>query len=300
RSIKGAQHRVEGLHFEIRKQLLEYDDIANEQRKIIYDQRDYHMASENVHDTVIAIIESILKNLIYKHMPPDALEEQWDLPILQKELANFYHIEIDLQSLLDKQPNITAEELANKIVKMAIDSYQSKQANFDNQVIYQIEKSVLLQVLDNQWKDHLVAMDYLRQSVGLRGYAQKDPRQEYKRESFFLFESLLEAYRQEVCSVLLHYNMFSAEQLEQLESHKRAQLDRERESMQLQHSNPDSVYTNNSDDNQTEGDTEYSNESKLQPVRREHPKIGRNDKCFCGSGHKYKNCHGLVSSTSFT
>lgn len=296
RSIKGAQHRVEGLHFEIRKQLLEYDDIANEQRKIIYDQRDYLMAAANVHDTVLSIIETAFTALVHKYMPPETLEEQWDIQGLEKELASTYHLHVDIHSLLQDDQSLGSAEITEKIWRMAIKSYEDKQVNFDIHVIHQIERSVLLQVLDNQWKDHLVAMDYLRQSVGLRGYAQKDPKQEYKREAFYLFESLLDVYRQEVCSILMHYNMFSTEQFEELEEQKRAQLERERGAMQLKHNNPESIFSE--DSHQVEKDLAENTSVKAVPIRREHPKIGRNDKCFCGSGNKYKNCHGLVNSDS--
>jgi len=293
RSIKGAQHRVEGLHFDIRKSLLEYDDIANEQRKIIYDQRDYLMTADNVHETVLSLIESVMTGLVHKYMPPDSLEEQWDIEALQKDLASNYHIDFDVTNFLEKDQSFGVTDVVAKVSQLAIDLYQQKQGNFEKNVIYQIEKNVLLQVLDNLWKDHLVAMDYLRQSVGLRGYAQKDPRQEYKREAFYLFESLLDNYRQEVCSILLHYNMFSDDQLAQLEEQKRSQSERDLEKMQLEHSAPASAYMNESEVGF--GETEFNIKSSDQ-YRRETPKIGRNDKCYCGSGQKFKNCHGLVTS----
>ena len=294
RSIKGAQHRVEGLHFEIRKQLLEYDDIANEQRKIIYDQRDYLMTANDVHETVLSLMESIMTSVVHKYMPPNSLEEQWDVAGLQNELVNVYHLDLNLTEMLDSNQSFGVEEIVEKVSKTAIELYQQKQANFEPNIIYQIEKSVLLQVLDNQWKDHLVAMDHLRQSVGLRGYAQKDPKQEYKREAFYLFESLLENYRQEVCSILLHYNMFSDDQLSQLEDQKKAKAEREQDQMQLQHSSPQSAFTGQ---NHEEGEFDAENDSRRpEQFIRDTPKVGRNEKCYCGSGHKYKNCHGLVTS----
>lgn len=287
RSIESAQRRVEGLHFEIRKQLLEYDDIANEQRKIIYDQRDYLMTSEDVHQTVVALIKSVMTNLVYKYLPQDTLEEQWDIAELEKELNNNFHINIDLQRFLEQDTGKGTQEVVDEIVHMALNTYENKQAGFNSAVIHQIEKSILLQVLDNQWKEHLVAMDHLRQSVGLRGYAQKDPKQEYKREAFYLFESLLNNYQHEVCTVLLHYNMFSEDQLKQLEDHKREQIERERAQMQEQHNSPDSIYAEASS---AEEDVDHKNET----VRREHPKTGRNEVCFCGSGKKFKFCHGRI------
>lgn len=296
RSIKGAQHRVEGLHFDIRKQLLEYDDIANEQRKIIYDQRDYLMSADNVHETVLLLIESVMTSLVHKYMPPDSLEEQWDITSLQNELTNTYHLDLDINKFIESDQSIGVDEVVEKVIKTATSFYQQKQANFESLVISQIEKSVLLQVLDNQWKDHLIAMDYLRQSVGLRGYAQKDPRQEYKREAFYLFESLLDTYRQEVCSILMHYNMFSSDQLAQLEEQKRSKMERELNQMQLQHNAPASAFSATISDEQNEYENNQEQHAKTEQFRRDQPKIGRNDKCFCGSGHKFKNCHGLVTT----
>ncbi len=293
RSIESAQRRVEGLHFEIRKQLLEYDDIANEQRKIIYDQRDYLMTAEDVHQTVLSFISNVITNTVYKFMPADSLEEQWQVDSLQTELKNQYHLDLDINKYLRDNQAAGTEEVLVMALKQATDSYNAKQAGFEKTVIDQIEKSVLLQVLDNQWKDHLVAMDQLRQSVGLRGYAQKDPRQEYKREAFHLFESLLENYQQEICSVLLHYNMFSEEQLHQLEDIKRQQIEKERQLMTEQHNAPGSIYSNF--EASEEGDSLQSQEehhNRPVTIKRAHPKIGRNEVCFCGSGKKYKICHG--------
>jgi preprotein translocase subunit SecA len=298
RSIEGAQRRVEGLHFEIRKNLLEYDDIANEQRKIIYDQRNFLMTEPNVHQTVKAIMQSVVENAIQKYMPANAVEDQWDISSLERELASKYHINISIQEMLDKDRHIGPEEVRSSLINDALVGYESKQANFDQNVIDRIEKNVLLQVLDNQWREHLVAMDHLRQSVGLRGYAQKDPKQEYKRESFLLFESLLDNYQQEVVSVLLHYNMFSGDLLEQLEQNKREQAERERQQMQMQHQAPGSVFGQASENEQEANIVSIDKVHK--PIRRDHPKIGRNDKCFCGSGNKYKHCHGMISNASTT
>lgn len=295
RSIEGAQRRVEGLHFEIRKQLLEYDDIANEQRQIIYDQRNYLMESEEVHDTVLSLIRNVVTNTVYRHMPADSLEEQWDTETLQAELSNQYHLDFEVQGFLDTNQSAGIQDLIEILTQHAVDSYHGKQSNFESTVIYQIEKSILLQVLDTQWKEHLVAMDHLRQSVGLRGYAQKDPKQEYKREAFLLFESLLTNYQQEVCSVLLHYNMFSKEQLEQLQQYKRERAERERELMQEQHNSPSSAFEHPEEEGGQQQDAvDGEHGFKPETIRRDHPKIGRNDACYCGSNIKYKNCHGKV------
>lgn len=295
RSIESAQRRVEGLHFEIRKQLLEYDDIANEQRKIIYDQRDFLMSADDVHETVLSLISNVIRNTVYSFMPADSLEEQWQVDLLETELKNQYHLELDIVKYLEDNQTAGPEEISEMAVKYVIDSYNSKQVGFEQTVIYQIEKSVLLQVLDNQWKDHLVAMDQLRQSVGLRGYAQKDPRQEYKREAFHLFESLVDNYQQEVCSVLLHYNMFSEEQLHQLEEFKRQQVEKERQQMKEQHKSPESVFSNyESGEDDQSALVQDEHHAKPITMKRNHPKIGRNEPCFCGSGKKYKVCHGKI------
>lgn len=299
RSIESAQRKVEGLHFEIRKNLLEYDDIANEQRKIIYEQRDYLITESNVHNTVVSIMQSVLRDTVFNYMPLDSLEEQWDIETLEQELRSKFHVEININKILDQDNSIGPNEIAEKLVKDVIGRYEEKQVNFDKSVIDQIERNVLLQILDNQWREHLVAMDHLRQSVGLRGYAQKDPKQEYKKEAFHLFESLLDNYQVEITSVLSHYKMFSDELLGQLEENKKEQAERERQQMQMQHQQAQSIY-NNSDDsgNNSSADVISLQDSKHTPVRREHPKIGRNDKCFCGSGNKYKHCHGKLSNNN--
>jgi len=299
RSIEGAQRKVEGLHFEIRKNLLEYDDIANEQRQIIYDQRNYLINEEHVHNTVLSIMQLVIESTVYKYMPQESLEEAWEINTLEAELKDKYHIEIDIEKVLDQDKSFGPKEIADKLIKDVVSNYEAKQAQFDKDVISQIEHNVMLQVLDNQWREHLVAMDHLRQSVGLRGYAQKDPKQEYKKEAFLLFESLLDNYQQEVASILMHYKMFSDDLLTELEEGKKEQMDREREQMQMQHKSPVSAYNESEDGNKDSGGQVVSMGSQKQaPIRREHPKIGRNDMCFCGSEIKYKNCHGKISSAN--
>ncbi len=252
------------------------------------------MTANDVHETVLGLMESVMVSVVHKYMPPNSLEEQWDITGLQNELITVYHLDLDLSKILDSDQHVGVEEIVEKVTKRALELYQQKQASFESSIIYQIEKSVLLQVLDNQWKDHLVAMDHLRQSVGLRGYAQKDPKQEYKREAFYLFESLLENYRQEVCSILLHYNMFSNDQLSQLEEQKKAKSQREQEQMQLQHNSPQSAFAGAQ--GHEEGELDEDGPRRQDQFIRDTPKIGRNEKCYCGSGNKYKNCHGLVTS----
>ncbi len=291
RSIEGAQRRVEGLHFEIRKQLLEYDNVANEQRKVIYEQRRALMRGEAVEGHVLVLFKEVLTRLVEAHIPADMLEESWDVTGLTQRLQDEFMVEASIQSWLDEDDHCGAPEILARIVALGEARYLARRMEVGNEVWAQLERHVLLQVLDHQWKEHLVAMDYLRQAVGLRGYAQKDPKQEYKREAFGLFVTLIESYQYEVCSILMRYQLVSGKALEALETMERARAEaqiNQDQSARYQHQDP-AV----SDAMASPGGLSDPSLGAVQSLPQK--KLGRNDPCFCGSGEKYKYCHGQLA-----
>ncbi|AOV17908.1 preprotein translocase subunit SecA [Acidihalobacter aeolianus] len=288
RAIENAQRKVEGHNFDIRKNLLEYDDVANDQRKVIYEQRWELLTAENVHETVESIREDVLREAIDEFVPPDSLDEQWDITGLTETLARDFGIALPLQQWLDEDDHLDEAGLRRRISEAADAAMAQKLRDFGEELLYRIEKDVMLQVLDSQWKEHLAAMDYLRQGIGLRGYAQKDPKQEYKREAFTMFESMLEAIKREVVSVLMRVQMASQEDLERAEA-----LQRMAAPMQYSHPEAQSAFLDAGVDELPEEDAVPA--GTAEPYRRDHPKVGRNDPCWCGSGKKFKHCHGQLN-----
>ncbi|OBS09063.1 preprotein translocase subunit SecA [Acidihalobacter prosperus] len=289
RAIENAQRKVEGHNFDIRKNLLEYDDVANDQRKVIYEQRWELLTAEDVHETVESIREDVLSGTIDEHIPPDSLDEQWDVAGLTEALARDFGLSLPLQQWLDEDDHLDEQGLRRRIGKAADEAMAAKAAEFGEELLFRIEKDVMLQVLDSQWKEHLAAMDYLRQGIGLRGYAQKDPKQEYKREAFTMFESMLEAMKHEVVSVLMRIQMVSPEELDRAEAMQRASSQ-----MQFSHPEAQSAFMGEDEEGAAEG-LRADAEGGAEPYRRDHPKVGRNDPCWCGSGKKFKHCHGRLN-----
>jgi preprotein translocase subunit SecA len=282
RAIENAQRKVEGHNFDMRKQLLEYDDVANDQRKVIYTQRNEILSAEDVSDTVEAIRADVLNGVISTYVPPHSIEEQWDIPGLQEALDGEFGLKLDIQSWLEQDPNLDEDALRERIIDASSQAYQAKQEAVGAEVIRQVEKEVMLHVLDSQWRDHLALMDQLRQGIHLRGYAQKNPKQEYKRESFELFSELLDRVKHDVVSILSRVQIRSEAELQALEAQRR-QHDRD---MQFQHAEVNAM--------QGEAEAE-AQAATATPYVREGRKVGRNEPCPCGSGKKYKHCHGRIA-----
>jgi preprotein translocase subunit SecA len=278
RAIENAQRKVEGRNFDIRKQLLEYDDVANDQRKVIYEQRNELLEATDVGSTIAAMREDVLLNMIATHIPPDSVEEQWDVPALERELKAETGLELPLQKMLEDNPDIHEETLRDFILTEANKAYAEKEEQASPEILRQFERSVMLQSVDNHWREHLSALDHLRQGIHLRSYAQKNPKQEYKREAFELFEGLLNTIKTEVTKVTMLVQVKTEADVEAVERPV------EVENVQYQHADYDEALGVAADD-----------DAAAQPMVRDGVKVGRNDPCPCGSGKKYKQCHGVLS-----
>lgn len=277
RSIENAQRKVEGRNFDIRKQLLEYDDVANDQRKVIYQQRNEILVEEDVSDVVVNMREGVISDLVDLHLPPESLEEQWDLAGLEKTLASDFLLEAPVAEWLKAEPNLDIEQIRLRIVDMAAAAYQAKVEQAGDGVMRQFERSLVLQMLDNHWREHLAAMDHLRQGIHLRGYAQKNPKQEYKREAFELFADMLERIKRSVVQVLMTVQIRGQEDVDAVEPHALPDFE-------MQHAEPGSAL----------GDDE-DNPLSPEALASQGLRINRNDACPCGSGKKYKQCHGRLA-----
>ena len=285
-AIEKAQRKVEGRNFDIRKQLLEYDDVANDQRSVIYQQRQELMAGEDIAETIEAIRNDVLNDAISSFIPPQSLHEQWDVPGLEDYLKTEFAVELPLQQWLAEDQKLYEETLRDKISEEIIAVYKAKEEAAGAETLRGFEKQVMLQVLDTLWKEHLATMDHLRQGIHLRGYAQKNPKQEYKREAFELFQQLLSSIKQDVIRIICHVQVQKPEEVEEMERQRQAQ--HEQEQMQYRH---DDASAMPSDQPQQADDGEEVSE---QPFVRDGEKVGRNDPCPCGSGKKYKQCHGKL------
>ena len=281
RAIENAQRKVEGRNFDIRKQLLEYDDVANDQRKVIYEQRNELLEASDVGETIKAMREDVLASMIAAHIPPNSVEELWDVPSLEKELKAEAGLEIPLQKMLEDNPDLHEETLRDRIFEASDVAYAAKEELASPDIMRQFERSVMLQALDNHWREHLAALDHLRQGIHLRSYAQKNPKQEYKREAFELFEGLLNTVKSEVTKVTMLVQVKTEADVEAVEKPV------EVENVQYQHADYDEAL----------GVVSNEDEQALttQPIIRDGIKVGRNDVCPCGSGKKYKQCHGALS-----
>jgi len=282
RAIENAQRKVEGHNFDIRKNLLEYDDVANDQRKVIYEQRNELMAETDISEIIAAIRIDVVNEVIDGYIPRQSLEEQWDVPGLVDRLEEEFGAHLELQRWLDEDDKLDEDGLRQRIVDELAARYLQKEEMAGSGVLRHFEKAVMLQVLDNLWKEHLAAMDYLRQGIHLRGYAQKNPKQEYKRESFELFSQLLDRIKREVISVLSKVQVRAEEDVAAVEEQRRAQVQ-----MNYQH---DEVSALGSEE--TDG---AADDAEAQPFVRDGRKVGRNEPCPCGSGKKFKQCHGALS-----
>jgi len=278
RSIESAQRKVEARNFDMRKQLLEYDDVANDQRKVLYAQRNEVLESSDVSETIDSLRVAAISDVFRAYIPEQSMEEQWDVPALQTLLESDWQIAMPLAEMLDKEPNLTDDDLHERVVAEANRLYQAKVDLVGRENWAPFERSVLLQAIDTHWRSHLLALDHLRQGIHLRGYAQKDPKQEYKREAFELFSDMLDRIRNDVVKVLLTVQIQSAEQVEVAEPEP-ANLD----NVRYHHSDYDAALSG-----ADPGIAEAASAAAM-------PKVGRNDPCPCGSGKKYKHCHGRLA-----
>ncbi len=285
RAIENAQRKVEGRNFDIRKQLLEYDNVANDQRRVVYEQRDELMASEDISDTIRAIQQDVVKELFEAHVPLQSMEEQWDIKALDDAFEANMGLHVSAQTILDNDDSVDSDGLYKHILKQAKDEYTEKEQQAGSDVIRHFEKVAMLQVLDNAWKEHLAAMDHLRQGINLRGYAQKDPKQEFKREAFAMFQSMLENIKQEVISIVSKVQVKADEDVVAMEEERRT----DETEFEFQHAEAASAL------DQPEEQAEPSSPEEQRPYVREGKKVGRNSPCPCGSGKKYKQCHGKLS-----
>ena len=266
RSIESAQKKVEGRNFEIRKQLLEFDEVPNSQRKVIYEQRNDVLNSDESEVMIKNILHESISNIVYEYIPLDSVEEMWDISGLENRLQLEYNLSINIKKWLDKEPNIEIETIANKIVEQAQSDYFKKETIAGKESVRHFEKSIMLQIIDHHWRSHLTALDHLRQGVSMRAYGGKDPKQEFKREAFNMFEVLLSNIKNEIAKVVMLVEVKTEEQTKKLDQKNQQEVDKASVDSQNQ-------------DNQTN----------------QQRKIGRNESCPCGSGKKYKHCHGVLS-----
>jgi preprotein translocase subunit SecA len=287
RSLESAQRKVEQRNFDIRKQLLEYDDVANDQRKVIYQQRNELLDSADIADTIDAMRQGVIHDLFRQYVPAESVEEQWHLGGLETALAAELNLKLPIAQWVKDDPKLSDDDVLARILDAADAAYAEKIARVDLAAWRGFERNVMLQSLDSHWREHLAALDHLRQGIHLRGYAQKNPKQEYKREAFELFETLLNTVRQEVTRLLMTVEIRSEAQIEQAEQ-QHPQL----ENVQYHHADYDEVLgaAGAGDDALAAAGTK-----KQIPQERVLPKVGRNDPCPCGSGKKYKHCHGKLS-----
>jgi preprotein translocase subunit SecA len=288
RSIESAQRKVEARNFDIRKQLLEYDDVANDQRKVIYQQRNELLEAHNVSELVASLRHGVFTDLFHSNVPHESMEEQWDIKSLDTALTNEWQLNVSLAAMLEAEPNLTEEDLLERVLKAADAAYASKTSSIGQEAFAGFERSVMLQSIDTHWREHLAALDHLRQGIHLRGYAQKNPKQEYKREAFELFGQMLDMIKNEVVRIVMTVRIQSREEIDAAEE-------------ELSHSHVANVHYQHADFNPNAAAEELlaptanADDNRMQPIINMLPKVGRNDPCPCGSGKKYKQCHGKLS-----
>jgi len=285
RQIERAQRKVEAHNFDIRKNLLEYDDVANDQRKVVYHQRTELMEAEEVEESIVAIREEVVSDLVAQHIPRGSLEEQWDAAGLSAAIEHDFGLRLDVAQWLKDDSKLNEEGIRGKCVEELDNSYNAKEQSIGSPIMRLFEKEVMLKQLDHHWKEHLGAMDYLRQGIGLRGYAQKNPKQEYKREAFEMFGAMLDQVKHDTTSLLLRVRIQSEEDVQRMEEQRRAA-----QRMEFQHADAPSLGQG------PQGrEVQAKPETAQSPFVRDGRKVGRNEPCPCGSGKKFKQCHGSLS-----
>jgi preprotein translocase subunit SecA len=294
RQIEKAQRKVEAHNFDIRKNLLDFDDVNNDQRKVIYAQRDELLDAESVKDNVDGIRSDVIYDLVARFVPANSVDAQWDLAGLEATLQADFGVQLDLPEFARTQQELDAEQIASKVQDAITAHFAEKETAVGSETMRALEKHVMLTVLDQGWKEHLAKMDYLRQGIYLRGYAQKQPKQEYKREAFELFSEMLEGVKREVVNLLARVRIRSEEEVLALEEAERRQAEARLQASQFQHQDSGS-YSAEEEIEQLQGGQQDKAAAGVAQVIREAPKVGRNDPCPCGSGKKYKHCHGQLS-----
>ncbi len=289
RQIEKAQRKVEAHNVDIRKNLLDFDDVNNDQRKVIYAQRDELLDAESVKDNVDGIRDDVIFDVVARFVPPNSVDEQWDLRGLEATLESDFGLQMSLVDMVKSHEELDAEGIAAKVLERVNQHFAEKEAGVGEETMRALEKHVMLTVLDQSWKEHLARMDYLRQGIYLRGYAQKQPKQEYKKEAFELFSDMLENVKREVVTLLARVRIRSDEEVQALEAAERQQVEARLSQSQFQHQDAGS-YSADEEAAQVEAAQQGGS-----PLQRDEPKIGRNDPCPCGSGKKYKHCHGQLS-----
>ena len=277
KSIEGAQRKVEARNFDIRKQLLEFDDVPSNQRKVIYEQRNDILDSTSMKDTVTRIREDVITQTIYDHMPPESIEEQWDLPVLESKLQGEYNLKVDIKGWFKKEPNLAIEEVVKRTNEMANNVYEEKEKLAGVEALHHFERSAMLQIIDYQWRSHLSSLDQLRQGIGLRAYGQKDPKQEFKKEAFALFQALLESIKYESTRVLML-----------------VQVKNEKDASAIDKKNSEQVKNAHANNAAKDIKVKASSEGQFSNNMYNGKKVGRNELCPCGSGKKFKYCHGAL------
>ena len=281
KAIENAQRKVEQHNYNLRKTLLQYDDVANDQRSVVYEQRNELMEVDDISDIVEAIREDVVGSLVSQYIPPGTLDEQWDIPGLEEAMLQEYGLEMPIGQWLDEDDDLHEETLRDRIIETMVKEYKEKEQQAGAEVVRHFEKAVMLQILDGAWKEHLGAMDYLRQGIGLRGYGQKDPKQEYKKEGFAMFSDMLERIKHEVIGVLTKVQVRAEEDVQAVEEQRRSRVQ-----VKYHHDEANAM---------GEAESEGGQAEEHKPFTRQGRKIGRNEPCPCGSGKKYKQCHGKLS-----
>jgi preprotein translocase subunit SecA len=281
KQIANAQRKVEAHNFDIRKNLLDFDDVNNDQRKVIYGQRNELLEAESVKENVDGIRFDVVAEMVERFVPPDSIDEQWDLPGLEAALAAEFGVQMDLVGLHKAEAELDASQIQGRVQDTVDALFAGKEEQVGGETMRMLEKHVMLNVLDQNWKEHLARMDYLRQGIHLRGYAQKQPKQEYKKEAFELFSELLEKVKQEVVSLLARVRIRTEEEVAAAEAQERARAEAVARQMQFQH--PDM------------GGLGADEEAAQVQAQQAFAHVGRNDPCPCGSGKKFKHCHGQLA-----
>jgi preprotein translocase subunit SecA len=292
KQIANAQRKVEAHNFDIRKNLLDYDDVNNDQRKVIYSQRDELLEADSVKDNIEGIRADVVAETVERFVPPDSIDDQWDLPGLEATLEQEFGQRVSLVAMAREQKELDAEGIARYVQETLDRVFAEKEASVGSETMRMLEKHIMLNVLDENWKQHLGRMDYLRQGIHLRGYAQKQPKQEYKKEAFELFSEMLDKVKREVVTLLARVRIRSEAEVAAMEAEERRQAEAIAQQMQFQHADVGGFGA----------DEEAAQAQALEargptPIRatRDTPKVGRNDPCPCGSGKKYKHCHGQLA-----
>ncbi|MGH8050802.1 MAG: preprotein translocase subunit SecA, partial [Arenimonas sp.] len=293
KQIQNAQKKVEAHNFDIRKNLLDYDDVANDQRKVIYQQRNELLESDSVQDAIDAIRDDVISMTVRRYVPVNSIDQQWDIEGLERNLTDEFGMSLDLKNLIEKTEELDDNALLDQVLKAASKMFADKEEQITPDMMRHLEKHLMLNVLDQSWKEHLARMDYMRQGIHLRGYAQKQPKQEYKRESFELFSEMLDKVKQDVITLLARVRIRDEEEVTAMENAERQRLEAQAKNMQFQHPETGDFGV----DDEMEQAMAFASQDDVQPktMTRDADKIGRNDPCPCGSGKKYKQCHGQLT-----